>query len=125
MVAGRRPGRPAALARSLGVAADEVGWEEPVAGVVVNATPIGMGGESLPARLLDEATGVFDMAYGTEPTPTVVAARAAGLPVADGIEMLAAQAVEAFRIWTGVAVDIDVMLDAARRQMTAPISPPF
>jgi shikimate dehydrogenase len=68
-----------------------------------------MGGEQLPPGILDGAAGLFDMVYGPEPTPAVAAARAAGLPVADGLEMLLAQAMASFTIWTGREAPADVM----------------
>jgi shikimate dehydrogenase len=44
---------------------------------------------------------VLDVAYGSEPTPLVRAARARGLSVADGFDLLEAQAVLQFERLTG------------------------
>jgi shikimate dehydrogenase len=82
--------------------------------IVVNATPIGMNGEFLPASLVESASGLVDLAYGPVDPPSTVRARALGLPVVDGVEFLALQAGESFTWWTGLAAPIDVMLVAAK-----------
>ena len=83
------------------------------AATVVIATPIGMHVDTLPGAVMADAVGLFDLAYGPEPTPAVAAA-AGGIPVADGIHHLVAQAVRSFRLWTGADVDAAVMEHAAR-----------
>ena len=87
-------------------------WAEDT--IVINATPLGMHGEPLPGEILEGAAGLVDMAYGEEVTPAVVTAQRLGIPHADGIVMLAGQAAEAFRIFTGVAVPVEIMESAAR-----------
>lgn len=82
--------------------------------VLVNCTPLGMRGEKLPEALLGSAVGLMDLAYGPEETPAVTTAREAGIPVVDGLWFLAVQAAESFRWWTGIEVDVDTMVDAAR-----------
>jgi shikimate dehydrogenase len=92
-----------------------VPWGVPVAGaVVVNATPIGMSGESLPDGIVDAAAGLVDLPYGPRGTPAITLATHLGLPFVDGIEFLVAQAGDAIRIWAGVEAPIPVMLRAAR-----------
>jgi shikimate dehydrogenase len=87
--------------------------------IVVNATSLGMGGEGkVPALLADNVTAgqvVFDAVYASGPTALLVAARAAGAVVVDGLTMLLGQAAEAFRLWTGVPAPLEVMRDAVRR----------
>lgn len=101
-----------------GVAARSMAWGRPHGdGVIVNATPIGMAGESLGDDVLAPATGLLDMAYRDIETPAVRAMRASGRPVAEGLDMLVGQAVAAFEIWTGLAVDPEVMRDAARTEL--------
>ncbi len=117
LVATRHPGKGAALAARIGVSAAETPWGEPAAdAVIVNATPLGMKGEELPAALLDNAAGLLDMAYGRDPTPAVLAM--ADRPVADGLDVLVYQAAAAFEIWTKKAAPIGVMDEAARRRGT-------
>lgn len=96
-------------------AAGALPWGTAVSGAtLINATPIGMGGEELPKGLLEAASGLVDLPYGAKPTPAVASARAAGLPHVDGIEFLARQAGLSFRWWTGVSVDLAVLVRAAR-----------
>ena len=113
-VAGRRPGAGPALAAAVGVAAAEVPWGRPLPGaLVVNATPLGMEEEALPAGVVEEASGLIDLPYGAGPTPAVAEARRRGLPVAGGLEVLVAQAALSFRIWTGREAAVEVMRRAA------------
>jgi shikimate dehydrogenase len=113
LIASRRRGRGELLATRLGVAATEISWGAVVEGaVVVNATPLGMNGESLPSGVVEGSVGLFDMAYGTSTTPAVT--RAGHRPVVDGIDMLVAQAARSFQIWTGVPAPVEVMAVAAR-----------
>lgn len=114
LVSTRRLEAGAALAGALGVAAVAVPWGRVVPGaVVVNATPVGMAGESLPAGVVEQAAGLFDMPYGRETTPAVAAARRLGLPAAEGIDHLVAQAALSFRLWTGVEAPLAIMRRAA------------
>lgn len=116
-VAARRREAADALIGRVGVAATVVEWGAPVSGsVVVNATPVGMQGESLDERVIGDASGVFDMAYGPAETPAVSAARRIGIPVADGQMMLLHQAAAAFELWTGHPAPLAAMrapLDAS------------
>jgi shikimate dehydrogenase len=112
----RDPERAAALADRVGIEVGLVRFGAGVAGaVVMNATPLGMQGETLPENIVGPASGVVDLAYGDVPTPTVDRARESGLAVMDGIEFLVLQAVASFQWWTGMPAPIEVMLDAARK----------
>jgi len=114
----RRRGAATELASKIGVTVSEVPWGVAVAGaVVVNATPVGMAGESLPEGIVDAAVGLFDMAYGTNATPAVL--EADERPLADGIDMLVAQAARSFEIWTGRPAPLEVMEIAARDRSTS------
>lgn len=113
LVSARRPQAAAALAEDLAAGARAVPWGRPVPGaVLVNATPLGLAGESLPEAALGEAVGLFEMNYGHGPTPALLRMRAAGRPTATGEMMLVGQAVAGFRIWTGKTVPAPVMLRA-------------
>ena len=113
LIASRRRGGGGLLAARLGIVATEISWGSVVEGaVVVNATPLGMNGESLPGGVVQGCVGLFDMAYGVSATPSV--AQAGARPVVDGIDMLVAQAARSFEIWTGVPAPVDVMAVAAR-----------
>lgn len=114
-VSARVGGAGLALLRRCGVEGQEVAWGDAVEGaVVVNCTPLGMHGEELPGGLLAEASGLVDMAYGADVTPAVARGRMQGLPVADGLDLLVAQAEAAFMRWVGVPPPPGVMEAAAR-----------
>jgi shikimate dehydrogenase len=115
-VAARRPeaARAAAALAPDGTATalDEVAVEQ--FDVIVNATPLGMGGEPPPldTTRLHEGQFVFDTVYPAD-TPLLVDARARGLRAAGGLGMLVHQGALAFTLWTGIAPPIDVMRAAA------------
>jgi shikimate dehydrogenase len=110
LVSARRSSAAERLIERTGVAAGVVEWGAPVAGaVVVNATSLGMAGESLPPGVLEVATGLFDMPYGAAPTGAVTRARSLGIPAVEGLEMLLAQAARSFELWTGVAAPVQAM----------------
>jgi shikimate dehydrogenase len=81
------------------------------ADIVVNATPIGLTDDEYPVPLeaLRRDAAVMDLAYREGETPWVRAARAAGHPAADGLEMLIAQGAHAFERWFGFPPDLTVM----------------
>lgn len=111
----RRNGAVDALQNHLDRPVVSVPWESAVAeAVVVNATPLGMRGESLPSAVLRLAAGLVDLAYGDAATPAVDRARSVGLPVIDGLEVLVAQAVDSFRLWTGREPSFQALHEAAR-----------
>ena len=84
------------------------------ADLVVNATPIGMGGEDVPVDLshLRHDAIVFDMVYGKQETKFVRDARDAGHQASDGLRMLLHQGVAAFTLWFGESPPADVMWKA-------------
>jgi shikimate dehydrogenase len=108
--------RAGSVADRVGVEAGLVRFGTGVAGaLLVNATPLGMKGESLPAEVLRAASGLIDLAYGDGPTPAQSSAEESAVPVMDGIEFLVLQAAESFEWWTGRPAPIEVMLEAARK----------
>ena len=86
------------------------------ADLVVNATPIGMGGDDVPVDLshLRHDAVVFDLVYGKEETRFVRDAREAGHRASDGLRMLLHQGVAAFRLWFGENPPADVMWNALK-----------
>ncbi len=82
--------------------------------LVVNCTPLGMRGESLPDQVVTSALALIDLPYGETQTPAVAAAQRAGLFCVDGKRFLSYQAVDSFRIWTGVDVDPSVLESTLR-----------
>ena len=112
-ISARNPDKTEELAERDGVA--PVRWGAAVAGaMIVNCTPLGMSGEDLPEGLLDVATALIDLPYGTPSTPAVAAAVEAGIPAVDGYEFLARQAAASFEWWTGVPVDSESLTEIAR-----------
>ena len=80
---------------------------------MINATPIGMAdhpGLPLPAELLRPALWVAEIVYFPLETDLLRTARALGCRTLDGGGMAVFQAVEAFRLFTGIAPDADRML---------------
>jgi shikimate dehydrogenase len=94
--------------------ADRIGYEyapevgSRTAEVIVNVTPVGMAGgpEERETAFGDvtiaKAHMVFDVVALPSETPLIVAARAAGVPVITGAEVIALQAAEQFERYTGV-----------------------
>lgn len=104
-VAARRPEAVSAVAGRF-ANVNSLAWGAAMPGaVVINATPVGMGGESLPGGLLEMAAVLVDLPYGSSATPAVATARDLRIPVVDGIEFLSIQAAAAFHWWTGESVD--------------------
>jgi shikimate dehydrogenase len=115
-VAARDERRAGELIERVGVDAGVIPFGAGVAGALVfNATPLGMGGERLPAEVTGIAAGIVDLAYGETETPAIAEARNRGLPVMDGVEFLVLQAAVSFEWWLGRSAPIEVMAAAARK----------
>lgn len=107
--------RAAAVIERVGIDAGVIPFGAGVAGaLVINATPLGMGGEVLPEQVLGVASGIIDLAYGFTETAAVTRALTEGLPVMDGVEFLVLQAAVSFEWWLGRPAPIEVMLAAAK-----------
>lgn len=120
-VVNRRPERAemaAALAGGAGAVADSdvLG----AADLVVNATPVGMGGDDSspfdPSRTPSDAV-VVDLVYHPADTPLLVAARRAERRAVGGLGMLVHQAARAFTLWTGTPAPVETMARAAREAL--------
>lgn len=119
-LAARRPEAVSELEHRLGRELIALRWGTAVVeATVVNATPLGMRGETLPPRVVALAGALIDLAYGSEPTPAVREAAACGIPVVDGIRFLTEQAADSFRLWTGREAPVEIMLKAARNSLKA------
>ncbi len=80
----------------------------------MHATPTGMAahpGSAVPADLLRPELWVADIVYRPLETELVATAREHGCRVLDGGGMAVFQAVDSFRLFTGVEPDADRMLD--------------
>jgi len=85
---------------------DQIAGANAGAGVLVNATSLGLEGRDPPLAALEGLpTGavVMDMVYKPLVTGLLTRARAAGHPVVDGLEMLIRQAIPSFEAFFGQA----------------------
>ena len=86
--------------------------------IVINATPLGTRGEyaeQTPATA-EQLSGVrlaYDLVYNPIETRFLREARAAGCETLSGLEMLVAQGVEQFKLWTGLDPNAEIMRAAA------------
>jgi len=90
------------------------------AGIVVNATPVGMGSSvetPFPTGFLRSGQTLLDMVYTPHPTRLVKEASEKGLSTVPGVEMLVHQAAESFEIWFGVKPPLDEMREEALRRL--------
>lgn len=114
----RRPEAGLTMAEECGVEAEIRHWSShPPAGLVVNCTPIGMGTDNMPARMIEGATGYLEMVYAHGQTRAEATVAAAAVPVAGGLHLLAAQAEASFELWFGVAPPADLMYRAAYKSL--------
>jgi 3-dehydroquinate dehydratase/shikimate dehydrogenase len=91
--------------------------------IVINATPLGTRGEQQDETVAtaDQLRGVrlaYDLVYNPIETRFIREARDAGCETLGGIEMLLAQAVAQFKLWTGHEPDAETMREAARRGLS-------
>lgn len=132
LISGRSQDKADALVESLTDAADlpdhvlsTIPWDEranaiPESGWVVNATSVGMQPRvdetPLPdARGLSADHLVYDLVYRPHPTRLLKDAAERGARTQGGLDMLIGQAAAAFRLWTGV----DMNLEAVRAALSA------
>jgi len=81
--------------------------------LVVNATPLGALGESLPLPPLGPQVVVVDLLYRPATTPLLSTARDAGARTFGGLGLLLHQAALSFALWTGQPAPMSVMSAAA------------
>lgn len=96
-LAGAYPDLDVEIARSIEQACEAVDG-------LVNCTPsgmVGIGGTAFPDAALRGRGWAFDAVYTPMDTPFLLAARAAGLSIMGGYELLLYQGVACFRIFTG------------------------
>jgi shikimate dehydrogenase len=118
-VINRTEARATALRKKFGARVQVARWEETTgllggAGLLVNTTTLGMGGQPplefnlrCPPSLV-----VADLVYDPLVTGLLASARARGLRTADGLGMLLHQAVRGFELWFGVRPKVTAELRA-------------
>jgi shikimate dehydrogenase len=87
------------------------------ADLVVNATPLGAAGETVPHPPLRPGMLVVDLVYGPRVTPLQAAAKATGASAFGGLGLLLHQAALSFELWTGLEPPLSVMSAAALAEM--------
>jgi shikimate dehydrogenase len=111
----RTPERATKLAQELGGDVCGIAWDKrgealAGAGLLVNATSLGMEGQpalELPLDALPTEAVVNDIVYVPLETPLLAAARARGNRCVDGLGMLLHQARPGFEAWFGVKPEVD------------------
>lgn len=86
------------------------------ADLLVQATPVGMGGDATLAadpEVLPDGAVVADLVYHPLVTPLLAAAAGRGLRTVDGLGMLVHQAARQLEAWTGLDAPVEVMREAA------------
>ena len=109
-VANRTEAKAAELRDRFGSSVVPHGWDAipsllPGADLLVNTTSLGMTGQPplvLDVTALPAHAVISDIVYVPLETALLAAARARGLPTADGLQMLIHQAVRGFELWFGV-----------------------
>ncbi len=80
--------------------------------IVANATPVGMypknGVAPVDLSIFPHCSGVLDVIYNPAKTRLLLDAEARGIPFANGLSMLVAQAVKAFEFFTGDEAEDDI-----------------
>lgn len=106
-ITNRTAERAGEIARDFSI--DVVAWDERAdvdAELLVNATPLGMSGESVqaspyPAEAFRPWQSAYDLIYNPLRTRFLREAGQAGCGVIDGLSMFIGQGLEQFRLWTG------------------------
>lgn len=117
----RTPERAQALCTELG---GEPARAAVPADFVVNCTAVGLDGSGaltgLPigADQLSDYGCVIDLVYASAPTGLIAAARRAGTPTVDGLELLVGQGALSFELFTGHAAPRAVMRAASEDEPT-------
>ena len=91
--------------------------------LVVNATSFGMKekeGSPFDLKSLTQKTSIYDLIYAPLETPFLKQAKKLGLPCANGLGMLAAQAALSFELWTGEKEGVrEAMLEILKKCYTS------
>lgn len=93
------------------------------ADLVVNATPLGGRGESLPMPAFGSGDLVVDLLYRPSLTALLAGAREVGATAFGGLGLLLHQAALSFELWTGQVPELDVMSAAALAELADPGHP--
>jgi 3-dehydroquinate dehydratase/shikimate dehydrogenase len=124
----RNPVKASALAERFSVSVFPLeALSESDAAVVINTTPVGTrghheGSSPVPRESLQGRRIAYDLVYNPLDTQFLIDARAEGCRTISGTEMLLAQAVLQFELWTGQEAPIDAMRQAVMDRLTTEMS---
>jgi len=121
-IVNRSMGKAESLARTFGAGAVTTRVaEEKRYDVIVNCTPLGMKGfpqgMSISPHVLHEGQFVMDTVYNPAVTPLLAEASQRNALAVNGKDMLIYQALASFEMWTGKAVEYEVMERAFREAL--------
>ncbi len=106
----------APVAEAFGVRLQGADWSHAdsagQADVVIATVPKGVADPLAQRIAWRPATVLFDAIYDPWPTPLAAAAAAAGCRIVSGLDLLLAQAVHQFELFTGIAAPVAAMRDA-------------
>jgi len=90
--------------------------------LLIHATPIGMWPKTSNSvwpdlRPIPSHLTVFDVVYTPTTTKLMLQAKASGVPIVSGLEMLVCQAAQSFLLWTDREAPVGAMRDAAHRAL--------
>ena len=93
---------------------NEIQTFSPLSDMIINATPVGMGGEASPvsSKHISKDSIVYDIVYRPLNTDLILNAKKANAQIIYGYEMLLEQAIAAFKIWTGITPPVEAMKKA-------------
>ncbi len=132
LILARRVGQGDRIVRELGSSgthlrvrrfnAENLIRESERATLLVHATPIGMWPETNDSiwpdfRPIPPHLTVFDVVYTPTETKLVLQAKASGVRIVSGLEMLICQAAQSFLLWTDREAPVGAMRDAAHRAL--------
>jgi shikimate-5-dehydrogenase len=126
-VAARRPETVTGLgpvARACGVALEAVGWAQVAAtlgtaDLLISTVPAGAADALARQVRWSSHTVLLDVGYHPWPTPLATAVATAGGRVASGLDLLLAQGVRQFELFTGVPAPVPAMRAALARAAAA------
>jgi shikimate dehydrogenase len=89
----------------------------PAAAIVINATSLGLKPDDpapIDLKKIPRPACLYDMIYRPPQTALLRQAAGLGLATANGLSMLVHQGARSLELWTGAAVPVSIMHDAAR-----------
>ncbi len=118
-IVARTTARAQAMSERLSIPAlilsdDEIESAVGAAGLVINATPVGLRDSAFPVAIavLPAHCAVFDLVYRPGLTAWIAACREAGRRAEDGLRMLVEQGAASFEVWFDVPAPREVMWHA-------------